>query len=386
MTQSQVKLLLVEDDEIDRETVHRLLSTTDCQVYDASNGSEALHLLHSAQPDCVLLDYLLPDTDGIALIAELVQAQIPVVVLTGVEDPEVVVKAMRQGAQDYLVKSRLSSTSLFHAVQEAIKKVEMQRELFVKQLLLAEQTRVLAQKNRQISELASALTLVEQQERRRIALILHDDLQQLLYGIQLRTHLLTLDFEAHEFKEIGEQIATLTRLTDEAIHRTRTLAIELSPPVLNDVAISTLFDWLAIHMKEVHNLDVQLSIENEFYIADEELRILLFQILRELLFNVVKHAKVAQARLLVQEQNHQTLIRVEDDGAGFSVDDIGEQGKRGLGLYSARERIQLFGGEMKIDSTPGAGTRVALLLPKQWGRDTRSPLLPELEQPFFQPT
>jgi signal transduction histidine kinase len=386
MSQSPVKLLLVEDDDIDRETVHRLLSTTDCRVYDAINGKEALDLLTTARPDCVLLDYLLPDTDGIALIAQLVQANMPVVVLTGVENPEIVVKAMRQGAQDYLVKSHLSSTSLFHSVQEAIRKVQMQRELLEKQVLLTEQTRVLAEKNRQISELASALTLVEQQERRRIALILHDDLQQLLYGIQLRTHLLLLDFQNHELREIGEHLTTLTRLTEEAISKTRNLAVELSPPVLNDAAVSALFDWLATHMKAVHNLDVQLRLENEFYLADEELRILLFQILRELLFNVVKHAKVGQARLRVQEQLQQTTICVEDDGAGFLVNAIrnGEQGKEGLGLYSARERLHLFGGELKIDSAPGAGTRVTLVLPKQWSRDGSANLAKNFEPYLLQ--
>ena len=94
-----MKLLLVEDDEVDREAVRRLLGAG-YVVTNAATGKEALELIAASPPDAVLLDFRLPDMDGIDLVPGFVQGFIPVILLTGEDSPEVIVEAMQKGAQD----------------------------------------------------------------------------------------------------------------------------------------------------------------------------------------------------------------------------------------------------------------------------------------------
>ncbi len=359
-----LELLLIEDDEIDREMVHRLLDS-DYVVHEATTGNQALLLLETLpRIDSVLLDYRLPDQDGLELLATFVDRNIPVVVLTGEESIEVVVRAMQQGAQDYLAKDHISRASLDYAIANAIEKVTMRVELKEKQDRLIAQAADLEEKNRQVRELASALTLAEQRERRHIAQILHDYIQQMLYGIQMRAHLVGMDVSATVQPEIHEHLQEINSLLQQAIQATRTLTVELSPPVTRDEGLGAVFQWLAGQMQETHGLTLELDIQTASRAPNEDLHVLICQLVRELLFNVVKHAHVHQARLGLTEVNDQILITVEDKGIGFDPFKVIDQARMsGFGLYSIRERLALFGGRLEIVSHPGDGARITIVVP-----------------------
>jgi signal transduction histidine kinase len=344
-----VDLLLVDDDEIDRELVRRLLGTK-YAVREVSTGSEALAVSALQKPDCVLLDYRLPDLDGLQLLPYFISVYIPVIVLTGEESPSVIVQAMQLGAQDYLVKGQLSQVALDHAITNAIEKVAMRRDL--------------EQKNRQLRELASSLTLAEQRERRRISQVLHDHLQQTLYGIQMRAHLITLDTADH--LAVQEHVEALELLTQDAIRMARNLTVELSPPVLHNDGLAAAFRWLANHMADTYALTVVVDAETDYHSPSQDLQVLLFQLIRELLFNVVKHSGVNEAEVALLEEGDQVIIRVTDHGRGFDparLADVG-RGHAGFGLYSVRERLALFGGQLSLDAKPGAGVRATIAVPK----------------------
>jgi signal transduction histidine kinase len=150
-----------------------------------------------------------------------------------------------------------------------------------------------------------------------------------------------------------------------AIDMTRRLAVDLSPPVLASEGLADTLFWLRTQLQERHNLTLEVAAEHAFYIANADMRVLLFQAIRELLFNVVKHAGVNHARVEITDQEGHMVIRVIDEGHGFDVaqleDRIEQEG--GFGLFSVRERIALFGGRMEIDSAPGQGTRVTIYTP-----------------------
>jgi len=274
---------------------------------------------------------------------------------------------MQIGAQDYLVKGHIGRTALARAIGNAIEKVALRRDLVNQQAQLAQQALALERSNRQVRALASALTLAEQRERRRISQILHDHVQQMLYGIQMRTYLIGLDTPEEGKAYIHEHLTEMEALVEEAIQSTRTLTVELSPPVLQSEGLGAAFSWLANQMNRLYDLRVDLEITQDYQLASDDLRVLIFQLVRELLFNVVKHAFTSQARVIMCVEGEQFVVRVEDSGVGFDplplVDEAtGDIG--GFGLYSIRERLGLFGGEVMIVSQPSQGTQVALSLPK----------------------
>jgi signal transduction histidine kinase len=361
-----VRLLLVEDDEIDRESVRRLLGAG-YVVTDVATGEEALEEIAAAPPDAVLLDFRLPDMEGIDLVPGFVQGFIPVILLTGEDSPEVIVEAMQKGAQDYLVKGHIGRTELARAIDNAIEKVALKRDLAYQQAQVAEQALALERSNRQVRALASALTLAEQRERRRISQILHDHVQQMLYGIQMRTYLIGLDTPEESKIYIHEHLIEMESLVEEAIQSTRTLTVELSPPVLQSEGLGAAFNWLVNQMGRLYDLQVDLEMSQDYQLASEDLRVLIFQLVRELLFNVVKHAQVNDARVVMCLEEDQFVVRVVDQGIGFDpalLEDGEQRNAGGFGLYSIRERLGLFGGEVTITSRPGGGTQVVLSLPQ----------------------
>jgi PAS domain S-box-containing protein len=214
-------------------------------------------------------------------------------------------------------------------------------------------------RTRQVRHLKAMLTLAEQRERDRIAQVLHDDLQQLLYALQLRLKMVESD-------TLEEDREELYQLIERAITTALTLTVDLSPPVLQGEGLDAAIAWLANQMKSLHNLEVTINAEGKVTIPNKDMRVLLFQLVRELLFNVVKHAGTNRAIVTLTQRSDQLLITVEDEGEGFHLaralkdHDVEER----YGLFSIRERLALLGGDLQIETAPGQGTRVTIIAPR----------------------
>ncbi len=221
---------------------------------------------------------------------------------------------------------------------------------------------VLRKRSQQLRVLSSELTLAEQRERRRLALVLHDGLQQLLVGARLRLVLL----ERQSSSEIcSSAAAQITELLGEAIETSRSLSAELSPPILREAGLVPALEWLARWMQEKQGLKVELELREPSEAIGEEVAVLVFQSTRELLFNVVKHAGAGSARLRLAEHEGYLRITVADEGCGFDPSRLRAEGGTagGLGLFNIAERLDLLGGRMEIDSAPGRGSRFMLIVP-----------------------
>ncbi len=213
----------------------------------------------------------------------------------------------------------------------------------------------------QLRALANELTLAEQRERRRLAQILHDHVQQLLVGAKLKLSTLHPDSDGDFLKRINE----VDDLITQSIDASRTLTAELNPPILRGSGLVPALQWLGRWMKEKYGLDIMLSVATEVPEVHEDLSILLFQSVKELLFNAAKHAKVGEARVHVAANSDRVRIVVSDDGAGFDSSRLTLNGGQtgGIGLISIRERLGIIGGSMNIRTSPGAGTLVTLESP-----------------------
>ncbi len=218
-------------------------------------------------------------------------------------------------------------------------------------------------RTRQLARLASELTLVEQRERRRMAYILHDHLQQLLASVRYSLDILV--------RRTGEEKQTVLKQLkgsiDEAIQTSRSLTVELSPPILHDAGLIAGLQWLVRWLKEHHGLTVDLKTDPEADTDREDLKILLFQSVRELLFNVVQHAGSDHARVELTRYDDSILrVVVQDTGTGFDPEEMWSRASSsdgGFGLFSIRERLEYLGGSMVIESTPQSSTSIRLTVP-----------------------
>jgi len=218
---------------------------------------------------------------------------------------------------------------------------------------------------RQIRELASSLTRAEQEERFSLSRILHDDLQQRLFAIQMHLSFLRDAYEKNDLQAFKVDFPQMEEWLAGAIATTRELSVDLDPPILHGEGLKEALIWLAAHEKEQYGLDVEVKTEGIPVQLEENLRVLLFQAIRELLFNVVKHSNTLKAVVSIAYEDDHVHIAVSDKGEGFDAEAFATNELIGHGLHSIRHRLNLMGCSMVIDSAPGQGTRVTIDVPTQ---------------------
>ncbi len=220
----------------------------------------------------------------------------------------------------------------------------------------------------QLARLSSELTMTEHRERKRLSRVLHDGLQQHLASAKLR-----LGCISHQLgnQGVNQALNDVEAMIGESIQLARSLSTDLSPPVLHEAGLIAGLEWLAHSMREKHQLMVELAYDIDSPVdhdiaLGEDINIMLFESVRELLFNAAKHARVPWARVsLRQPQGSELHICVSDEGAGFDPDRLKTSGESdtGFGLFSIRERIGMIGGRFTIESAPGKGSRFTLAIP-----------------------
>ena len=218
------------------------------------------------------------------------------------------------------------------------------------------------ERTEKLRRLASELTLVEQRERKKLSTILHDGLQQYLVAAKMQLNGLIPEVAEERLKQ---SISDIEQILGDAVQVSRSLAAELSPPILREAGILAGLEWLSRWMLERHQLKVQLVMEMDAPALDEDVKTLLFESVRELLLNTIKHSNSRSAKIhLFQSPGDHLGLTVSDDGKGFTPGASNDAAsKEGFGLFSIQERLSVIGGTFKIDSAPGKGCRITLTAP-----------------------
>ena len=213
-----------------------------------------------------------------------------------------------------------------------------------------------------LRRLSSQLLFAEEGERRRIAVELHDRIGQSLTVSKMRLDALSAG-KPHSADADG--IREISDLLEKTIADTRTLTFELSPPILYEFGLVPALEWLGEKFNRDHGLKISFRSEVEDPPMNIQACIMLFQAARELLFNIVKHARASEARIRVMTEGPALRVDVEDDGRGFkpASDNHGIHQAMGFGLFSIRERLSCLDGRLEIDSQPGRGTCATLFCP-----------------------
>jgi signal transduction histidine kinase len=216
----------------------------------------------------------------------------------------------------------------------------------------------------ELRRLSGLLVSIQEDERRRIALDLHDGLGQSISLIKLSIENSARLLAEGAANEAGESLQRLIPRIDEALADVRRVAMELRPLILDDLGLLPTLSWF---FREFEAVSGGIVVEKILNIAEHDvpvpLHITLYRILQEAVHNIVKHAAADRVRVRLERINEALHLVIEDNGRGFDPDSIPEGHTRGLGLLSMRERASFSGGTYYLNSAPGKGTFIEVSWP-----------------------
>lgn len=223
-------------------------------------------------------------------------------------------------------------------------------------------TRVICEKNDQLRSLSMELILAEEKERRHLSELLHDNLGQNLALAKIR---LSSMAAAHEGDSCQQALGEIKTFLNDAIHSTRSLTAEMSPPVLYDLSFVTAVKWLADRILVANGIKHDVTSHGKEIALAENTKVLLFKAVRELLVNSVKHAQASYVEINLGYSDTAISITIHDDGVGMTDTVVRSPSLSGsgFGLLSIEERITYLGGAFHIQSQPNGGTVAMVKVP-----------------------
>jgi PAS domain S-box-containing protein len=206
-----------------------------------------------------------------------------------------------------------------------------------------------------LRHLSSQLLTVQENERKRIAVELHDSIGQMLTAIKFKIESILQE------KNKKKSLETLVPLVRETIEETRRIQMDLRPSTLDDIGVLATLDWFCREYQKIYS---HIRIEKEIGLQENEvsvpLKTVIYRLTQEALNNIAKHSKANLVHLSLQTIKDRIELIIKDNGIGFGLEEIlsSEKPKKGLGLNSMRERAELSGGTFVMESAPGAGTTI----------------------------
>jgi signal transduction histidine kinase len=346
---SKPRLLVVEDELIVARDIEQQLSDLGYQsVGIASTGEQAVALAQQHKPDLVLMDIQLASAmDGVAA-AQLIRSQmaLPVVFLTAFAADDVLERAKLTEPFGYILKP-FSERELRTVLAMALYKHQAEARLRTT--------------TRQLQALSQRILEVQEQERRRVAIELHDELGQSLTAIKINLQM------GEKFKDQAppDLYTENIRIVEDALQQVRSLATALRPSMLDDLGLAPALKWMADQSASRGGFAVSFHQERTTGRLASDIETACFRIVQEALTNITRHAHASQVDISLQRDGPDLLLQVHDDGVGFDTAAMRERASSGgsLGVLGMQERALLLGGELDITSAPVQGSTVTLRCP-----------------------
>jgi signal transduction histidine kinase len=390
------QILLVEDDEDDYILVNEWLSRAgrgESKLYWAENSEQAFKILEKENIDAILVDYDLGANDGLEFVRGAIKkgCLAPIIMLTGRGDYEVDIRAMDAGVSDFLGKGEVNPQLLERTIrysierkktEETLRRVNEQLES-VNEDLEDQGTRAderINPKERsydgggypsptgrtELAEVQRRLLDRVEAERLELAQELHDGPIQELYGLTYQLSFLSSkldqpdaqDQRSRPFKKDFKKLSALLRATSG----------ELRPPTLTPFGLEKAIRSHADEfLKEFPSIQLHLDLMPDEKMLPERMRLALFRIYQVALTNVVRHAQANHVIIRLHLDSETVLLEIADDGCGFVVPErwISFAREGHLGLVGATERAEAIGGQLIVDSEPGKGTRMKVIVPRK---------------------
>jgi signal transduction histidine kinase len=380
MALTPLNVLLIESDPGVISLARAALSTSVSPGFDLKQvdhleaGLDYLSVGGGA--DVILACLALPDVQGLTTLSRLhAQApNVPIIVLSHDNDDSAAISAMHAGAQDFLIRREIDHT-LVSAIRHAIERSQLRAELCAARDELekrveertAELKRKIAEVNAgqaRLRALSQRLVAVQEAERRHLASELHDEVGQILTGLKLRLEL----SRRLPPEEAAETLAEAQAGVNELMQRVREMSLDLRPAVLDDLGLLAALEW------HCSRYTAQTGVRVEFTASGLKGRRLAaqvetaaFRIVQEALTNVARHAGVNQVTVSARAGDEKLLVRISDGGRGFDPQTALEA-RASNGVAGMAERALLLGGQLDLQSAPGAGTVIMAELPLDNGK------------------
>lgn len=386
-----MRILVVDDNRSSQKLLHDFFSVSGYEVVTAEHGADALEKLSGTKVDLIISDILMPEMDGYAFCKKVKTTpsymSIPFLFYTGsYTDEKDVSFGLSLGADKFLFKP-LSLKQILAEAQDAIKKSsthaapseesaaiaqtameEAAEDIsfykpYSERLVskLEEKVREVEDKNKKLQELSDRVILSFEEERRRIAMEIHDEVLQLLLSVKIEMDILAAD-ETLTGEKIRETLPELSGRCRELISGMRSLSHSLYPPMLDEVGLEHHVRRLADMFRKNENVRVDVEFAGDDKNIPYTAALTAYRILQEGFANIRKHARAKTCRLQIESVPGGMRVVLSDDGAGFNAEQARLKAET-VGIFSMTERAKLAGGEFSIESQEGSGTKLELKIP-----------------------
>ncbi|VXC12652.1 response regulator [Massilia sp. 9I] len=358
----RIRVLLVDDDQLLAAYVRRILERAGFAFHAAHNAREGFELAISTEPDVILIDKVMPDLDGIKLLRKMrgndMLSTVPVIMLSGYADETARVAALGAGADDFVVKP-FSAKDLVARIEANVRLVRLRHDAVWRQSELLR----LRQSQQELRTLLDTVQRVRDDERRRLAREVHDQLGQILTAVKIDLRLLAgriaAPGEPTPACDILAELNAGLSGVDLAIAAVQDIAALLRPPELEEGGLVAALRWQAAELQRRAGIACSVEfdptnyVEQSPFVSGELLRIC-----QEALTNVLRHAGATRVLIQVAMRNTSLLVRICDNGTG--VPEGRQHDPASLGLKGMHERAASIRARLRVRGRPGLGTVVAI--------------------------
>ncbi len=338
-------ILIVDDDPSGRLTLETILEGQGYTLHMAEDGPSALSQAEALRPDLVMLDVMMPGMDGFEVCRRLRAspplAEIPILLLTALDDIVSRLRGIEAGADDFLTKP--------------IDRQELRAR--VRTITRLNRYRTLLEQRESLRGMAQKLVTAQESERQRISRELHDELGQALTAHLIGLRLLQDDL-ADQGPALRDRLDPLILDTVDILDRMRQLAQDLRPPAVDTLDLPSALDSFCQEYGRRLRLPILFEAE-PIPPTSDMVAITLYRFLQEALTNVARHAQATRAWVELSSEDQSISLTVQDNGRGF------QEGAHtnGIGIQGMHERLTIAGGSLTVRSAPGRGTIITALLP-----------------------
>ena len=351
-------ILVVDDNPGKLKAIAAIVARMGLEVSTAASGSEALRLLLKQDFAVILLDVKMPGMDGFETAALIHgrprSAHTPIIFITAEASSDTDrYLGYTTGAVDYIY-SPIVPEMLCAKLRVFVDLYYMQRKL----ILQADELR---QSKQLLQELASHQETIKEEERKRIAREIHDELGQNLLALRIDASLLHARTSGIH-PRLNEKAQHALDQIDTTIKSVRAIINDLRPPVL-DLGLQAAIEWQIQEFRRRSGIACEITVRDEHFDQDleESCATALFRILQESLTNIVRHAQANKVCLTLGRDGRCLCMRIADNGVGMLQ--LDRNGSLAFGLRGIRERVRMLEGKLEIDSAPGRGTVLSVTIP-----------------------